>query len=167
MIYLTQYDDTLMLYAVDIFTALEESDQANEHDLDDLLRTATDISGTNGQRINAYRKLGDYLQDALLRCTVTALKRELHERSHQNGSRIYQIATRVRSLFQEIGTPYARNFRHITPDWIYKLPKSEFERFMQLCKTMGAQLMEDLEKIDAGSQELPIEGGNVCGATNW
>jgi len=32
---------------------------------------------------------------------------------------------------------------------------------------MGAQLMEDLEEIDAGSQELPIEGGNVCGATNW
>lgn len=163
----TQYNDTLTAYAMDIFTALEEYDQTIDLDLDGLLRIATDIYGTNGQRMSAYRRLGDYLQEAQLKCTVTTLKRELHERSHQNGARIYQIATRVRSLFQEIGTPYARSFRNVTPDWIYKLPKSEFERFLQLCKTMGAQLMEDLLEMGAGSQELPIEGGNVCGEAEW
>ncbi|RHZ68083.1 hypothetical protein Glove_297g23 [Diversispora epigaea] len=156
-----QYDDMLTMYAVDIFTALEEQDRAIDLDLDELLRIATDMHGTNGQRMNAYKKLGDYLQDAQLGSTVTVLKRELHERSHQNGARIYQIATRIRSLFQVIGTPYARNFRNITPDWIYKLPKSEFERFLQLCETMGTQLMEDLLEIGVGSQELPFEGGNV------
>jgi len=117
--------------------------------------------------MNAYKKLGDYVKDALLRSNVTALKRELHERSHQNGLRIYQIATRVQLLFREIGTPYARSFRNVTPDWIFKLPKSEFERFLQLCKTMGAQLIEDLLEMDVGSQELPFEGGNVCGDPNW
>jgi hypothetical protein len=164
---ITQYNDTLMIYATDIFTALEEPDQAIDHDLDGLLRIVTDVHGTNGQRMNAYKKLGDYLQDALLRSNVTTLKRELHERSHQNGARIYQIAIRVQTLFREIGTPYARSFRNVTPDWIYKLPKSEFERFLQLCKTMDAQLIEDLLEMDAGSQELPFEGGNVCGGTNW
>lgn len=162
-----QCNDTLMNYAMDIFTALEEPDQAIDHDLNGLLRIVTDVRGTNGQRMNAYKKLGDYLQDAQIESTVTALKRELHERSHQNGARIYQIATRVQSLFQEIGTPYARSFRNVTPDWIYKLPKCEFERFLQLCKTMGAQLIEDLLEMDVGSQELPLEGGNVCGGTNW
>jgi len=73
----TQYDDALMLYAIDIFTALEQCDQYNELDLDGLLRTVTDISGTNGQRMNAYKKLGDYLQDALLRSNVTALKKRI------------------------------------------------------------------------------------------
>jgi hypothetical protein len=163
----TQYSDALTIYAMDVFTALEEQDQATNHDLDGLLRIVTDIHGTNGQRMNAYKKLGDYLLDAQLRSTVTVLKRKLHEQSQQNGARIYQIATRVRLLFQEIGTPYARSFRNVTPDWIYKLTKPEFERFLQLCKTMGAQLMEDLLEIDEGSQELPIEGGNVCGGTNW
>ena len=56
---------------------------------------------------------------------------------------------------------------NVTSDWIYKLPKSEFKRFLQLCKTMGAQLIEDLLETDAGSQELPIEGGNVCGVAEW
>ena len=163
----TQYDDTLTMYAVDIFTALEEQDRVIDHDLDELLRIATDMHGANGQRMNAYKKLGDYLQDAQLGSTVTVLKRKLHERSHQNGARIYQIATRIRSLFEVIGTPYARSFRNVTPDWIYKLPKSEFERFLQLCKTMGTQLMEDLLEMDIGSQELPFEGGNVCGEVNW
>ena len=163
----TQYNDTLTVYAMDIFTALEEHDQTIDLDLDGLLRIVTDVHGTNGQRMSAYKRLGDYLQDAQVGCTVTALKRELHDRSHQNVARIYQIATRVRSLFQEIGMPYARSFRNVTPDWIYKLPKSEFERFLQLCKTMGAQLIEDLLEIDVGSQELPIEGGNVCGVAEW
>ena len=164
---ITQYNDTLIIYATDIFTALEEPDQTINYDLDGLLRIVTDIHGTNGQRMNAYKKLGDYLQDALLRSNVTALKRELHERSHQNGARIYQIATRVQLLFREIGTPYARSFRNVSPDWIYKLPKSEFERFLQLCKTMGTQLIEDILEMDIGSQELPFEGGNVCGDPNW
>jgi hypothetical protein len=163
----TQCNDTLMIYAMDIFTALEEQDQAIDLDLDGLLRIATNTHEENGQRMNAYKRLGDYLQDALSTCTITTLKGELHERSHQNGARIYQIATRIRSLFQEIGTPYARSFRNVTPDWIYKLPKSEFDRFLQLCKTMGTQLMEDLFEADVGSQELPIEGGNVCGAAEW
>ena len=164
---ITQYNDTLMIYVTDIFTALEEHDPSDDPNLDDLLRIVTDVHGTNGQRMNAYKKLGDYLQDALLGSNVTTLKKELHERSRQNGARIYQIATRVHSLFQEIGTPYARSFRNVTPDWIYKLPKSEFERFLQLCKTTGTQLMEDLLEMDIGSQELPFEGGNVCGGTNW
>ena len=163
----TQYNGTLTVYAMDIFTALEEHDQTIDLDLDGLLRIVTDMHGTNGQIMSTYKKLGDYLKDALLRSNVTALKRELHERSHQNGARIYQIATRVQLLFREIGTPYARSFRNVTPDWIYKLPKSEFERFLQLCKSMGAQLIEDLLEIDAGSQELPIEGGNVCGVAEW
>lgn len=164
---IAQYDDVLMTYAIDTLTALEEHDQAVDHDLDDLLRIVTDVSGTNGHRMNAYRKLGDYLQDAQLKCTAASLKKELHRRSQQNGARIYQIAIRVRSLFQEIGTPYARSFRNVTPDWIYKLPKTEFERFLQMCKTMSTQLMEDLFGADVGSQELPIEGGNVCGGKIW
>ena len=163
----TQCNDTLMIYAMDIFTALEEQNQAIDLDLDGLLRTVMNIHGVNGQRMSAYKRLGDYLQDAQSTYTVTVLKKELHDRSHQNGARIYQIATRVRSLFQEIGTPYARSFRNVTPDWIYKLPKSEFDRFLQLCNTMGAQIMEDLFESGVGSQELPIEGGNVCGAVEW
>ncbi len=89
----TQYNDTLTVYAMDIFTALEEYDQTIYLDLDGLLRIATNVHGTNGQRMSAYKRLGDYLQDAQSKCTVTTLKRELHDRSHQNGARIYQIAT--------------------------------------------------------------------------
>jgi len=107
---ITEYNDTLTTYAMDVFTALEEYDQTSNLDLDGLLRIATDIHVTNGQRMSAYKKLGDYLQEAQSGCTVTILKRELHKRSHQNGARIYQIATRVRSLFLEVGTPYTRSF---------------------------------------------------------
>ena len=58
-----QYNDTLMIFVTDIFTALEEPDQTIDHDLDGLLRIATDIHGTNGQRINAYKKIGDYVKE--------------------------------------------------------------------------------------------------------
>ena len=66
----TQCNDTLMIYAMDIFTALEEQDQAIDLDLDGLLRIATNTHEENGQRMNAYKRLGDYLQDALPTCTV-------------------------------------------------------------------------------------------------
>ncbi|RHZ48071.1 hypothetical protein Glove_561g4 [Diversispora epigaea] len=59
---ITQYDNMLMIYTVDIFTALEKQDRVINLDLDELLRIATDMHGTNGQRMNAYKKLGDYLQ---------------------------------------------------------------------------------------------------------
>ncbi|RHZ86142.1 hypothetical protein Glove_54g112 [Diversispora epigaea] len=86
---------------------------------DELLRIVTDMHGTNDQRLNAYKKLGDYLQDAQL------------------------------------------------GNWIYKLPKIEFERFLQLCKTMGTQLMKNLLEIDAELQKLSFKRGNVCGKVNW
>ncbi|RHZ72121.1 hypothetical protein Glove_246g14 [Diversispora epigaea] len=118
------------MYTIDIFTALEEQDQVIDYNLDELLQIVTDMHGTNSQRINAYKKLGDYLQDAQL---------------------------------EIIRMPYARSFQNIISDWIYKLPKSEFERFLRLCKTMDTQLMEDLLEMDIGSQELPFEEGNICG----
>jgi len=53
----TQCNDTLMIYAMDIFTALEEQDQAIDLDLDGLLRIATNTHEENGQRMNAYKDL--------------------------------------------------------------------------------------------------------------
>ena len=165
----TQHNDMLMPYAMDTLTALEECNQTGEDncDIDGLLRIVTNIDSSNGQKLSAYRRIGNYLHDAQKQCAAAALKKEMQDRSHQNGLRIYQIAIRVQLLFQEIGSPYTRNFRHITPNWIYKLPKSEFNRFLQLCNTLNAQLMHDLWEFSMGSQELPIEGGNVCGGVNF
>ncbi|RHZ76274.1 hypothetical protein Glove_199g82 [Diversispora epigaea] len=119
---------------------------------------ATDMHGTNSQRMNTYKKLGDYLQDAQLGNTVTVLKRELHEQSYQNGAQIYQIATRI----------YLHAKLFWGPEIAILGKKVEiFERFLQLCETMDTKLMEDLLKIGVGSQELSFEGENVCGEVNW
>ena len=76
---ITQCNDTLMPYVSDVFTALEEYEQADDCDLDDLLCIATDTTVTNGQRMNAYRRIGDYIQDAQLGNTATSLKKDLQK----------------------------------------------------------------------------------------
>ncbi|RHZ88309.1 hypothetical protein Glove_23g266 [Diversispora epigaea] len=169
-----QYDDTLTMYAVDIFTALEEQDQV----------IVTDIHGTNGQRMNAYKKLGDYLQDTQLESTVTVLKRELHERFHQNGAQIYQIATSGNFLYlleigvgsQELPFEEGNICGEKLGDYLQDtqlestvtvLKRELHERFHQ----NGAQIYQIatsgnflyLLEIGVGSQELPFEEGNICG----
>jgi len=49
----------------------------------------------------------------------------------------------------------------VTPDWIYKLPKQEYERLLKMSGGMHLQLMNELWGMNIGSQELPLEGGNV------
>jgi hypothetical protein len=54
-----------------------------------------------------------------------------------------------------------KDLQLVTPDWIYKLPKQEYERLLKMCGEMRFQLMNDLWGMSVGSQELPLEGGNV------
>ncbi|RHZ85382.1 hypothetical protein Glove_66g43 [Diversispora epigaea] len=226
---------------------------------------ATDIHETNGQRMNAYRKLGDYLQDAqlgknfslwcgvgttqkslptntpkrttslptssqsnkpktrtlqLILQTTTPVHRTKHHitrsktiQKHEKRkfmaqtlpttrqklysprkNSYFRCSFEVKTLRQKRAiktkspvrpqayphedyfhkktssspfTPFVKNFRNVMSNWIYKLPKSEFERFLQLCKTMSTQLIENLLEIGVESQELPFERGNVCGEVNW
>ena len=134
-----------MLYVIDAITTFEEGHDLTEaildQDVEGLATIAVSPASGNGQRINTYRQLGNYIQDVQTRQTATAVKQELQKRSQQNGFRMYQISLRVWTLFQEIGVPYTRNFCRITSDWTYKLPKSEFERFLQLCETENSQDM--------------------------
>jgi len=160
-----QENDVLLPYVLDAVTAPKELHDLTEvmfdHDVAGLLSVASDPANLNGQRVNAYRKLGEYICVSQENRTATAIKRELQEHSHQNGSRTYQIAQRIRSLAQEVGMLRPKNFQLITPDWIYKLPKQEYERLLRMCSEMYLQLESDLWGVSVGSQELPHEGGNV------
>jgi hypothetical protein len=162
---ISQENDLLLPYALDAVTAPEELHDLTEvifdHDVAGLLSVAIDPVNLNGQRVNAYRKLGEYICASQESRTATTIKRELQEHSHQNGSRTYQIAQRIRSLAQGVGMLRPKNLQLITPDWIYKLPKQEYERLLEMCGEMHLQLMNNLWNVELGSQELPLEGGNV------
>jgi hypothetical protein len=160
-----QENDMLLPYVLEAVTTSEEVRDLTEamfdHDVAGLLSVATDPDNLNGQRVNAYRRLGEYIGTSQENRSATAIKQELQGYSHQNGARTYQIAQRVRSLAQEIGMLRPRNLKLVTPDWIYKLPKQEYERLLKMSGEMHLQLMNDLWGMNIGSQELPLEGGNV------
>jgi hypothetical protein len=160
-----QENDLLLPYVLDAITTPEEVRDLTEDvfdcDVAGLLSVATDPDNQNGQRVNAYRRLGEYICVSQETRSATAIKQELQEYSHQNGPRIYQIAQRIRSLAQEVGMMRPKDLQLITPDWIYKLPKQEYERLLKMCGEMHLQMMSDLWGMDIGSQELPLEGGNV------
>jgi hypothetical protein len=162
---ISQENDVLPPYVLEAVTAPEELHDLTEvmydHDVAGLLSVATNPANLNGQRVNAYRRLGEYICVSLENRTATEIKRELQEYSHQNGPRIYQIAQRIRSLAQEVGMIRPKDLQLITPDWICKLPKQEYERLLKMCGEMHWQLMNDLWGMSVGSQELPFEGGNV------
>ncbi|RHZ70503.1 hypothetical protein Glove_271g25 [Diversispora epigaea] len=157
-----QENDMLLPYVLDTITAPEEVHDLTEavfdHNIAGLLSVATDPDNPNGQRVNAYRRLGEYVSTFQEIRTATSIKHELQGYSHQNGSRTYQIAQRLRSLAQALRP---KNLQLVTPDWIYKLPKQEYERLLKMCGEMHLQLMSDLWGMSVGSQELPLEGGNV------
>jgi hypothetical protein len=160
-----QESDVLLPYVLEAVTAPEELHDLTEvmfdHDVAGLLSVATNPANPNGQRVNAYRRLGEYICASQENRTAAMIKRELQEHSHQNGPRIYQIAQRIRSLAQEVGMMRPKDLQLITPDWICKLPKQEYERLLKMCSEMHSQLMNDLWSMSVGSQELPLEGGNV------
>ena len=161
----TPENDALLPYVLDAVAAPEEVHDLTEvildYDVAGLLSVATDPANANGQRVNAYRKLGEYVCASQESRTATSIKQELQGYSHQNGARTYQIALRIRSLTQEVGMLRPKNLQLVTPDWIYKLPKQEYERLLNMCGEMHLQLMNDLWGMGVGSRELPLEGGNV------
>jgi len=160
-----QENDMLLSYVLDTITAPEEvrdlTEAVFDHDIAGLLSVATDPDNPNGQRVNAYRRLGEYISAFQETRTATSIKHELQGYSHQNGSRTYQIAQRIRSLTLAVGMLRPKNLQLVTPDWIYKLPKQEYERLLKMCGEMHLQLMSELWSMSVGSQELPLEGGNV------
>src|SRR6185436_12922565 len=97
-----QENDMLLPYVLDTITAPEEvrdlTEAVFDHDITGLLSVATDPDNPNGQRVNAYRRLGEYISAFQETRTATSIKHELQGYSHQNGSRTYQIAQRIRSL---------------------------------------------------------------------
>jgi hypothetical protein len=160
-----QENDMLLPYVLEAVTTPEEvrdlTEAVFDHDVAGLLSVATDPDNPNGQRVNAYRRLGEYIGTSQENRSATAIKQELQGYSHQNGARTYQIAQRVRSLAQEVGMLRPRNLQLITPDWIYKLPRQEYERLLKMSGEMHLQMMNELWGMNIGSQELPLEGGNV------
>ena len=88
-----QENDVLLPYVLDAVTAPEELHDLTEvifdHDVAGLLSVTTDPANLNGQRVNAYRKLGEYICASQENRTAAMIKRELQEYSHQNGPRIY------------------------------------------------------------------------------
>lgn len=163
-------NDALLPYVMDATTAPREeydlTSTISDQDIEGLSAIAADPTLGSGQRINAYQRLGNYVHDAQEERTAASVKQELQERSRQNGRRVHQISLRARTLLQRIGEPYPRKFCRITPDWMYKLPKPEFERFLRLCNEVHSQVLEEIMEANLWSQELPSEGGNVCGGTN-
>jgi hypothetical protein len=162
-------DDSLLPYVMDAVTAAEEEYDLTEavpgHDATGLLSIATNPNNSSGQRMNAYRKLGEYIYDAQQELTATALKQELGEYSQRNGARTHTIALRARSFSLEVGILYPKRFQHITPHWVYRLPKQEYERFLQSCRELNLHVTENIYEELVGSQGLPLEGGNICGDT--
>ena len=160
-----QENDLLLPYVLDVVTTPEEvrdlTEAVFDYDVAGLLSVATDPDNQNGQRVNAYRKLGEYICTSQENRSATAIKQELQGYSHQNGARTYQIAQRIRSLTQEVRMLRPKNLQLVTPDWIYKLLKQEYERLLKMCGEMHLQLMNDLWGMNIRSRELPLEGGNV------
>ncbi|CAG8602521.1 9308_t:CDS:1, partial [Diversispora eburnea] len=74
-------DDTLLPYVMDVMTTSEEGydsmkDMSN-FDITGLLSIAINPTNSNGQRINAYRRLGDYIHAAQMERTTTSIEQEL------------------------------------------------------------------------------------------
>src|SRR6185436_2857374 len=160
-------DDTLLPYVMDIMTVPEEgydlTKDMTDFDIPGLLFIAINSKNSNGQWVNAYRRLGEYIHAAQAERTTTSIEQELRGYSHQNGPRIRTIALRARGLAQGIGMLRPKDLRSVTPDWLYRLPKQEYERLVQMCKNANPRVTQNYWNNEIGSQELPFEGGNVCG----
>jgi hypothetical protein len=160
-------DDTLTPYVMDVVTAPEEgydlTKDMSDFDISGLLSIAINPTNSNGQRVNAYRRLGEYIHAAQAERTTTSIEQELRRYSHQNGPRIRTIALRARGLARGIGMLLPRDLRSVTPDWLYRLPKQEYERLVQMCENANPRVTQNYWNNEIGSQELPLEGGNVCG----
>jgi len=76
-----QEDDFLLPYVMNVVNAVKEEYDLTEaipsHDTIGLLAIVTNPDNSSGQRMNAYRKLGEYIYDAQQELTATTLKQEL------------------------------------------------------------------------------------------
>ncbi|CAG8585253.1 8301_t:CDS:2 [Diversispora eburnea] len=97
-------DNTLFPYVMDVMTAPEEgydsTKDMSDSDITGLLSIAINPTNLNRQRVNAYRRLGDYIYAAQMERTTTSIEQEFRTYSHQNGSRIRTIALRTKGLAQ-------------------------------------------------------------------
>ncbi|CAG8791834.1 6657_t:CDS:2, partial [Dentiscutata erythropus] len=160
-------DDTLFPYVMDVMTAPEEgydsTKDMSDSDITGLLSIAINPTNSNGQRVNAYRRLGDYIHAAQMERTTTSIEQELRTYSHQNGSRIRTIALKAKGLAQGAEMLRPKDLYSVTPDWLYRLLRQEYERLVQICGKTNSRTTLNYSNNDVGSQELPFEGGNVCG----
>src|SRR6185436_7447617 len=95
--------------------------------------------------------------------TTTQIEQELRTYSRQNGSRIRTIALRAKGLSQEAKMLQPKDLHSVTPDWLYRLPRQDYERLVQMCGKVNSRMIQNYLNNDVGLQELPFEGGNVCG----
>jgi hypothetical protein len=156
-------DDMLSPYIMDVTTAPEEeydlTKDTPDFDVPGLLSVAVNSANPNGQRVNAYRRLGEYIHVAQMKRTTTSIEQELREHSRQSGPRLRTIALRAKGLAQGTEMLRPKDLRKVTPDWLYRLSKQEYERLVQTCEEANLQRIRNNE---VRSQELPFEGGNVC-----
>ncbi|CAG8794388.1 4847_t:CDS:2, partial [Dentiscutata erythropus] len=160
-------DDTLLPYVMDVMTASEErydlTKDMSDSDISGLLSVAINPTNSSGQRVNAYRRLGNYIYAVQMERTTTQIEQELRTYSRQNGSRIRTIALRAKGLSQEAEMLQPKDLHSVTPDWLYRLPRQDYERLVQMCGKVNSRMIQNYLNNDVGSQELPFEGGNVCG----
>ncbi|RHZ79706.1 hypothetical protein Glove_141g101 [Diversispora epigaea] len=68
-------DDTLFPYVMDVMTVLEEEydlmKDMSDFDIPGLLSIAINFTNSNGQRVNAYRRLGEYIHATQAERTTT------------------------------------------------------------------------------------------------
>ncbi|CAG8606724.1 9846_t:CDS:1 [Diversispora eburnea] len=83
-------DDMLFPYVMDVMTTSEEGYDSkkdmSDSDITGLLSIAINPTNSNGQRVNAYRRLGDYIHTAQMERTTISIEQEFRTYSYQNSS---------------------------------------------------------------------------------
>lgn len=115
-----------------------------------LINIATDMTKTNGQRIYAYSKTWELLQNNLLEqnLTLKQIQQRIQQMSGQNGYRFVAIAQRANRLMTLLGGIFILEFRYITPNYLFHLTSSDFEYFIKQVNERMNRALDDF----AGAQ---------------
>ncbi|RHZ51241.1 hypothetical protein Glove_481g65 [Diversispora epigaea] len=136
-------------YLLDLFNADLDFDFGlyAETDLKKLLEYSDNINNPNGKRLLAYSLLETRINQLQLNITKKELQVQLTKNSTQNVIRLRTISKRAYRLLKEVDEFPIRLAEKVTPRWLFRLTKKEFEEFIQKCSHMSKLENRDIDNL--------------------
>jgi len=108
-----------------------------ETDLRVLLQYIDNLDNPNGKRLLAYSLLETKMEQMISRMNKSNVMKILKKNTSQNINRMRQIAKRANQLMEVTNEFPIRMTTKVTPRWLYRLNKVEFEEFLLKCRRMN------------------------------